>query len=63
MHVMKSNAIPNERPKTMLMIPIIGVSKVITKTARPAVSSCFGYDFASVPFSLNSTNDVTVSNE
>ena len=62
MQVMKSKAIPNESPNIMLITPMIGVSNVITKTARPAVSSYFGYNFASVPLSLNSTNDVTVSN-
>jgi len=62
MDVMKSKAMPKERPKVMEITPIMGVRSVMIKTAIPAFSSCFGYIRASVPFSLNSTNEVTVSN-
>lgn len=62
MVVIKSKAIPNERPNIIEITPIIGVRRVMINTARPAFSSYFGYSFASVPFNLYSTNAVTVSN-
>ena len=61
MVVMKSNAIPNGSPKIELSTPIIGVAKVMKKTAMPAVLRFKVSTVDSVPLRVNSTIEVVVS--